>query len=82
MGNNVRATRRQEAILKRAATASDKTLTDFVVESAVSEATRLLADRAVIYATDEEFAEFQRLLDAPLPDAARIGAFLSRPSAL
>jgi uncharacterized protein (DUF1778 family) len=79
---NVRATGRQEALLRRAARAVDRTLTDFVVDAAVAEAERVLADHTAIFATEKEFEDFQRLIDAPVPNAHQIRAFLTRPSAL
>jgi uncharacterized protein (DUF1778 family) len=77
---NLRATDRQETILRRAAEATDRTLTDFVLDSAVGEAQRILADRQWFIATDEQWAEFQRLLDAPLPSTAKFDRLFARPS--
>lgn len=42
---NLRASARQEQLLKQAAAATDRTMTDFVLETAVVEAERVLADR-------------------------------------
>jgi uncharacterized protein (DUF1778 family) len=78
----VRASTEQEELLRQAASETGKTLTDFVVESAVAEAERVLAACAVIRAPDDDFEAFQRLIDQPLPGRARVGELLSRPSAL
>jgi uncharacterized protein (DUF1778 family) len=77
---NLRTTQRQEAILRRAAEATDRTLTDFILDSAVDQAQRVLADRQWFTATEEQFAEFQRLLDAPLPSTRKFDALFARPS--
>ena len=42
---NLRTTERQEALLRRAAEATEHTLTDFIMDSAVENAHRVLADR-------------------------------------
>jgi len=45
---NLRASACQEQLLKQAAAATDRTMTDFVLESAVVEAERVLVDRVSI----------------------------------
>lgn len=77
---NLRATRRQEALIRRAAEATDHTLTDFILDSAVDQAHQVLADRRWFSATDEQFAEFLRLLDEPLPSTEKFERLFSRPS--
>jgi uncharacterized protein (DUF1778 family) len=77
---NLRATTRQEAVLRRAAEATDRTLTAFVLDSAVDQAERVLADRQWFAVTDEQFAEFLRLLDAPLTLTPKFDKLFSRPS--
>ena len=76
---NLRATRRQEQLLRRAAQVTDHSLTEFILDSAVVEAERVLADRRWFVATDEQFSEFQRLLGAPLPRTDRFDALFGRP---
>ena len=77
---NLRASARQEQLLRRAAAATDRTMTDFILDSAVERAERVLADRRWFMATDEQWEEFQRLLDAPLPSTARFEALAARRS--
>lgn len=77
---NLRATRRQEELLRRAAEATDHTITDFVLDSAVDRAQRVLADLHWFTAGDEQYAEFVRLLDAPLPSTEKFDRLFSRPS--
>lgn len=77
---NLRTTARQEAIIRRAAAASDRTMTDFILESAVEQAERVLADRRWFFATAEQWAEFQRPVDEPLPATAKFERLAARPT--
>jgi uncharacterized protein (DUF1778 family) len=77
---NLRASARQEQLLKQAAVATDRTMTDFVLESAVVEAERVLADRRWFLISDEQWDEFQRLLEQPARDLPRLRALLAKPS--
>lgn len=77
---DLRATERQEALLRRAAEATDRTLTDFVLGSAVEQAERVLADRRWFTASEEQFEEFVRLLDAPLPTTTKFDRLFARRS--
>ncbi len=77
---NLRASARQEQLLKQAAAATDRTMTDFVLESAVVEAERVLADRRWFLISDQQWDEFQHLLEQPPRDLPRLRALLARPS--
>jgi len=77
---NLRATERQKSLLRRAAEATDHSLTEFILGSAVDQAERVLADRRWFAATDEQFEEFVRLLDAPLPTTTKFDRLFSRQS--
>ena len=77
---NLRASARQEQLLKQAAAATDRTMTDFVLESAVVEAERVLADRRWFLISDQQWDEFQNLLEQPPRDVPRLRALLARPS--
>lgn|SRR5690625_5257247 len=77
---SLRATDRQETILRRAAEATDRTLTDFVLGSAVEHAERVLTDRRWFVASEEQFEEFLRLLDEPLPSTSKFKKMFSRKS--
>ena len=77
---NLRASSRQEQLLRHAAAATDKTMTDFILESAVTEAERILADRRWFLLDDEKWDEFQRLLDAPLRDMPKLRKLLAMKS--
>ena len=77
---NLRATQRQEALIRRAAEATDHTMTEFIMISAVEQAERVLADRRWFATTDAQFDEFIRLLDAPLPSTSKFDTLFSRRS--
>lgn len=76
----VRATERQEALLRQAASATDRTMTDFILASAVEQAERILAERRWFTGTADQLAEFERLLDEPLKSTAKFERLWSRPS--
>jgi len=77
---NLRASARQEQLLKQAAAATDRTMTDFVLESAVVEAERVLADRRWFLISDEQWDQFQHLLEQPARDLPRLRALLAKAS--
>ncbi|TFC92600.1 DUF1778 domain-containing protein [Cryobacterium sp. TMT4-31] len=77
---NVRATDRQEQLIRRAAEVTDRTVTDFVLEIASQEAERILADRRWFVATDAQWDEFERLLDVPIPKDSKLERLSRRPT--
>lgn len=60
--------------------ATDRTMTDFVLEGAVVGAERVLADRRWFLISDEQWDEFQRLLEQPARELPRLRALLATPS--
>lgn len=77
---NFRASARQELMIRRAAEATDSTITDFILGSVMESAERVLTDRTWFVADEEQWAEFQRLLDAPLPPMPRLDRLRRRVS--
>ncbi|HEX6354545.1 DUF1778 domain-containing protein [Actinophytocola sp.] len=77
---NLRATTRQEQLLRQAAAATDRSVTDFILDSAVTQAERVLADRRWFILDDERWKEFQRLLDEPVPAMPKMARLFSKPS--
>lgn len=63
---NLRASERQEAMLRHAAEAADTSVTEFVLGSAIARAEQILADRRLFVATPEQYDRFVALLDAPV----------------
>ena len=76
----VRATDRQEAVLRQAAVATDRTMTEFILASAVEQAERILAERRWFTGSQEQYDEFLRLLDEPLASTEKFERLWSRPS--
>jgi uncharacterized protein (DUF1778 family) len=66
--------------LQLAAEASQQTVTEFVLESALLRAEDRLPDRRHFYLDAEQWAAFQKALDAPPKAHPRIGRLLREPS--
>ena len=77
---NLRASARQEQLIKAAAAATDKTMTDFVLESATVQAEKVLADRRFFVLTPEQWDRLDAVLKAPPRATPRLAALLSEPS--
>jgi len=77
---NFRASAQQQQLIRQAAEATDSTVTDFILGSVLESAERVLADRKWFVATDEQWAEFQALLDAPLEPLPKLRRLLRRDS--
>lgn len=77
---NFRASAQQQLLIRRAAEATDSTVTDFILGSVLESAERVLADRKWFVASEEQWAEFQALLDAPLAPMPKLDHLLRRES--
>ena len=71
---NVRATSRQEQLIRIGAEASGVSVTDFMLESACLQAERVLADRREFLASPRQWRAFVEALDRP----ARVKPALAR----
>ena len=69
-----------DAFVRRAADASHRTLTDFVVEAAVVEADRVLGDRTRFVLEDEQWTRFVELLDRPPQENPGLTNLFAKPS--
>ncbi len=67
-------------IVRQAARSADRTLTQFVVDAAVFEAERILADRTQFVLRREEWARFVEILDRPPQESPGLEKLFSRPS--
>ena len=62
---NIRASVQEEELMKRGAVRRGKTLTEFIVESACTEAAELLTDQTVFLLPPEQWKAFVKALDRP-----------------
>ena len=69
-----------DELVRQAAATADRTLTDFVVDAAVVEAERVLADRTQLVLDAEQWARFVELLDRAPQDNPGLEKLFSRPS--
>jgi uncharacterized protein (DUF1778 family) len=77
---SLRATPRQIDVIDEAAEALQKNRSDFMLDVAVEEASRVLADRRSFVLGEEQREEFLQLLDRPPVDKPRPRALLKRES--
>jgi len=62
---NLRATRKQKALIDRAAEAQGRSRSDFMLDAACREAESVLLDQRYFHLDDEAFQRFTEMLDAP-----------------
>lgn len=74
---NVRLAPSQAALIRRAAEAQDKSLTDFVISSAADAAEQVLADRRWFRLDDASWEAFEALLDRPAVFKPRLAELLA-----
>jgi uncharacterized protein (DUF1778 family) len=70
-----------DQLVRQAAETGERTLTDFVVDAAVVEAERVLADRTRFTLEPEQWARFVELLDRPPQEKQGLDKLFSQPSA-
>jgi uncharacterized protein (DUF1778 family) len=69
-----------DRLVRQAAATSQRTLTDFVVDAAVLEAERLLADRTEFVLPPKQWEQFVQLLDRSPRDNPGLEKLFSQPS--
>ena len=79
---SVRATPTQRRVLEKAAEATGKTLTSFVLDAASTEAQRALADRRLFMLDDAQWTRFTDALERPSIEKPRLRRLLTTPSVL
>ncbi len=79
---DLRLTESAKRALQTAAEATHKTLSDFVLESALARADSVLADRQVFRLDAQRWRTFMAVLDAPPKARPRLARLLSEPSIL
>jgi len=76
---DVRVSRSAKAKLQAAAAVSHRSMSDFVMESALARADETLAERRVFALDAEAWTAFQAALDAPVRSLPRLQALLDEP---
>jgi len=76
---DVRVSRSAKAKLQAAASASHRSMSDFVMESALSRAEETLAERRIFALDTVNWAAFQAALDAPARSLPHLQALLNEP---
>jgi uncharacterized protein (DUF1778 family) len=66
--------------LQSAALAAHRSVSDFVLESALARAEETLPDRRLFWLNAEQWKAFQAALDAPPSPAPRLARLLNEPS--
>jgi uncharacterized protein (DUF1778 family) len=69
-----------DRLVRQAAEAAERTLTDFVVDAAVVEAERLLADRTRFVLEPEQWDRFVELLDRAPQENPGLRRLFAKPS--
>jgi len=69
-----------DELVRQAAETAERTLTDFVVDAALVEAERVLADRTHFVLGTEQWNRFVELLDRPPQDKPGLEKLFSKPS--
>ena len=77
---DLRLTSEAKRMLQLAAQADRKSVTEFVLESALLRAEERLADRRHFYLDAKAWAEFQKALDATPQEHPRLKRLLEEPS--
>lgn len=74
----LRATPAQEAVLRRAAEATHKSLTDFILDAAYQAAEQTLLDQRLFMVSGSQYQAILDMLDRPDSDNAGLADLLSR----
>lgn len=77
---DIRTTAGVKRVLQEAAAVRHKTVSEFVLDVAVSQAAEVLAERRIFSLDAAQWAEFQAALDAPTKPKPRLEALLREPS--
>jgi uncharacterized protein (DUF1778 family) len=76
----LRATPYQEAVLRRAAEATHKSMTDFILDSACQAAEQALLDQRLFLISDQSAQALLELLDRPVQVNDGLADLFSRPA--
>lgn len=73
---NLRASRKQKALIDRAAETLGRSRSDFMLDTACREAESILLDRRYFSLAQDEFEKFLAMLDSPPKDNPRLRRLL------
>lgn len=76
----LRATPQQETVLRRAAKLANKSLTDFILDTAYQAAEQTLLDQRLFLLDGEQAQAFVELLDRPAQENPGLRDLFSRPA--
>ena len=79
---DIRTTQVAKRTLQQAATLSSKTVSEFMLDSALTQAAEVLADRRLFLLDDAQWTAFIAALDAPARPMPRLERLLKEPSLL
>lgn len=74
---NVRTSAQQDSLIRQAATALDKSVSEFVLDSTLANAEHVLADRRFFAVSDEAWEAFEAALERPAVFKPRLNELLS-----
>lgn len=77
---NIRASTKQDTLIRQAANALDKSVSEFVLDSSIANAENVLADRRLFAVSDEAWQAFEAALDRPAVVKPRLQALLAEES--
>ena len=77
---DLRLTKEQDALIRRAAEQDTRSISDFVLSAATLEAQRRLADQRLFILNEEDHARFEEILEAPPTDDPQLRKLSDRPS--
>ncbi len=79
---DIRTTPGVKRTLQEAATMSSKTVSEFILDSALTQAAEVLTDRRLFLLDDAQWTAFMAALDAPTRPLPRLERLLNEPSIL
>lgn len=79
---DIRTTSIAKRTLQEAASMTHKTVSEFILDSALTQAAEVLADRRLFLLDDVQWAAFMAALDAPSKPMPRLERLLNEPSIL
>ncbi len=78
---DIRTSSTAKAVLQQAAASVNKSVSEFLLDTGLSAASKALADRKVFALKDEQWNQFQELLDADPKDKPALKKLLADPGA-